>query len=132
MKKKIWMQTWQYGFLPTSRLTALLHPAVKAALPKADVFVFEQQGRILGFAGMNGEFIEGLFVLPGQQSNGIGKQMINHLKTLRSRLSLHVYQKNRRAVQFYLREGFSVTKSQLDCGTGQTELVMDWNLACIF
>lgn len=43
-----------------------------------------------------------------------------------STLSLGVYQKNKRAVSFYLREGFSILSEELDEATGETEYTMIW------
>lgn len=47
--------------------------------------------------------------------------------SVRSTLRLNVYQKNKRAIQFYLREEFSIESESLDGNTGEKELVMVWN-----
>ncbi len=41
--------------------------------------------------------------------------------------SLNVYQKNRRAVNFYLREGLSIVSKEIDEDTGETDYTMAWN-----
>lgn len=48
---------------------------------------------IQGFIGMNGEYIEGIFVSEAMQSQGIGKILLNYVKDIRSKLLLNVYQK---------------------------------------
>ena len=57
---------------------------------------------------------------------GIGKHLLEYVKQTHSTLSLGVYQKNKRAVSFYLREGFSILSEELDEATGETEYTMIW------
>ena len=102
---------------------------VKGLLPQAEVYVYETGGEILGFAGLNGELIEGLFVSEKAQSRGIGKQLLDFLKTKKAELRLNVYQKNTRAIRFYEREGFKVQSEGLDEATGEREYAMTWQQA---
>lgn len=51
---------------------------------------------------------------------------MNLLKECRDTLYLLVYEKNKRAIKFYIREGFFIEKRQVDEGTGETEVVMRW------
>lgn len=52
---------------------------------------------------------------------------INHsMEKKCERLTLQVYQKNAPAVQFYLREGCSISKEQVDEETGEIEYFMEW------
>ena len=46
---------------------------VKEMLPQAEVYVYENDKKIQGFIGLNGEYIEGIFVAAEMQSRGIGK-----------------------------------------------------------
>ena len=100
--------------------------AVREMLPRAEVYVYkgkrggagvEQSGsereEILGFIGLNGEYIEGIFVSHEAQSCGIGKALMDHVKERKQKLLLSVYKKNRRALNFYRRETFaSVRRKQ--------------------
>jgi putative acetyltransferase len=79
-----------------------------------------------GFIGLTGTYIEGIFVSIGARSRGIGKQLLTHVKCLKSRLSLHVYKKNTRAIHFYEREHFQVQSEEIDENTGEGEYVMIW------
>ena len=76
--------------------------------------------------GMNGEYIEGIFVSEAMQSQGIGKILLNYVKDIRSKLFLNVYQKNIPAISFYQREGFEIQYSGLDEATGEKDYVMVW------
>ncbi len=54
------------------------------------------------------------------------KQLLDHAKSFRQRLTLHVYQKNEGAVHFYLREGFLIQSQAREDSTGETEYMMSW------
>lgn len=99
---------------------------VKEMLPQAEVYVYENHGEIQGFVGAAGEFIEGIFVADGMQSQGIGSLLLNYLKDRKARLSLNVYQKNTRAIRFYQREGFQIQGEGLDADTGEKDYEMMW------
>ena len=99
---------------------------VKEMLPQAEVYVYEKGQEIQGFIGLNGEYIEGIFVCDGMQSHGIGKLLLNYVKCKRTKLRLNVYLKNTRAVCFYQREGFEIQCESLDEATGEKEYNMIW------
>lgn len=103
--------------------------AVKEMLPQAEVYVHEDDRtkQIDGFLGLNDNYIEGIFVKKAAQSKGIGTQLLNHAKEVRSTLRLSVYQKNEKAIQFYLREEFDIRSENIDGNTGENEFVMVWN-----
>ena len=100
---------------------------VKALLPQAEVYVYERAGEILGFAGLEGEDIQGIFVSPDMQSRGIGKNLLDFLKTKKAGLHLNVYQKNIRAIRFYEREDFKIQWEGLDEATGEKDYLMAWD-----
>ena len=106
------------------------YEAVKNALPKAEVYVYvnpaTNQGD--GFIGLSEDYIEGLFVKAQARSNGIGRQLLDYAKGTRKSLSLCVYQKNTRALQFYRREGFTVQSKRRDKGTGEPDALMVWSV----
>lgn len=61
-----------------------------------------------------------------QQSQGIGKILLNDTKDKRNELRLNVYRKNTRAISFYQREGFEIQSDGLDEATGERDYVMVW------
>lgn len=99
---------------------------VKEMLPKATVFVYEENGKTQGFVGLMGNYIAGIFVDEKQQSRGIGKQLLEYIKTKHASLSLKVYKKNIRAVSFYQREKFTLKGKQIDENTGEIEYLMEF------
>ena len=92
----------------------------------ATVFVYEDDNAIMGFIGLTENYVAGIFIDANSQSKGIGKALIDYVKKSYSELSLQVYKKNPRAVNFYLREKFVVSNEQTDENTGETEFVMNW------
>ena len=100
--------------------------SVKALLPQAEVYVYENGKNIQGFIGLSCEYIEGIFVSGEAQSQGIGKLLLNFVKDRRTKLCLNVYQKNPQAIHFYQREGFQIQCESLDGATGEKDYVMIW------
>lgn len=80
----------------------------------------------MGFVGMENHYIAGIFVKKQMQSKGIGKLLLGTCKKASSELSLHVYEKNKRAVKFYMGEGFKLLEKQVDEHTGEVEYFMKW------
>lgn len=124
---KIWLKTniEAHSFI-SERYWKENSDAVKAMLPDANIFVYEENNIILGFVGLMDNYIAGIFVNRNHQSRGIGKALLNYIKENNSELTLHVYKKNHRGINFYLREYFIISKEQVDENTGEPELVMNW------
>ena len=95
---------------------------VKKMLPQAEVYVYENDREIWGFIGLNGEYIEGIFVSGEMQSRGIGKRLLDFVKTKKTELRL----KNMRAIRFYQREGFKILREGMDEATGEKDYEMTW------
>ncbi len=49
-------------------------------LLQATVYVYEDNQKIQGFIGLNGEYIEGIFVSEAMQSQSIGKILLNYVR----------------------------------------------------
>lgn len=126
---QIWLETniEAHNFIEKEYWTGN-YEMVKQILPEAEVYVYEDEknGQIVGFIGMNNQYVEGLFVKETAQSRGIGKQLLDHAKSRKTELRLGVYQKNMRAVRFYLRENFLIQAEQMDEDTNETEYIMGW------
>ncbi len=97
---------------------------VREAIAQADVWVWDENGRVEVFAGMVEHYLEGLFVSGAQRGKGIGGLLLKHIKEQSSPLTLHVYSRNAGAVQFYKRHGFGTVSEYIDSETGQPEREM--------
>lgn len=100
--------------------------SVKEMMPKATIYVYEQNDEIQAFIGLIESYVAGIFVSSDLQSKGIGKLLLDYSKGENNNLSLCVYKKNERALNFYLREGFTISTEQVDENTGEIEFVMQW------
>lgn len=99
---------------------------VKDAIENATVYVYEQESKVIGFVSINQEFIEGIFVDRNYRSKGIGKKLIDYCKKNYNTLSLNVYCKNKKAIEFYKREGFEICEKKLEKDNKEFEYVMKW------
>lgn len=126
---QIWLDTniKAHYFIPKEYWTDN-YEMVRSVLPQAEIYVYENDAtkQIDGFIGLSNEYIEGIFVREGIQSNGIGKQLLEYAKCVKSNMSLCVYQENTRAIQFYQREQFVIQSENIDDNTNQKEYVMIW------
>ena len=114
---QIWLETniRAHNFIEKEYWTGN-YEMVKQILPEAEVYVYEDEknGQIVGFIGMNNQYVEGLFVKESAQSRGIGKQLLDYAKSRKTELRLGVYQKNVRAMRFYLRENFLIQEEEME------------------
>jgi len=126
---QIWLDTniKTHSFIPKAYWTGNYF-IVEKVLPQAEIYVYEDDdtNEIVGFIGLAEHFVEGFFVREAAQSHGIGKQLLDYVKEVKSDISLSVYQKNVRAVSFYRREGFAVQSENVDASTGEKEFIMVW------
>ena len=127
------MQIWLHGnldahpFIPASFWTDHFE-TVRDMLPQAELYVHENEAtrQIDGFIGLTENHIEGLFVVKSARSKGIGKALLEYVKSRKPRLTLSVYQKNERALAFYQREQFVVHSEGIDEDTNEAEIQMHW------
>lgn len=102
------------------------YDVVKESMPDALIYIYEENDVIQGFIGLMDDYIAGIFVSVQLQSKGIGKKLLDYAKSKRNKLSLNVYKKNKRAVNFYVGAYFLVSNEQVDENTGEIELSMSW------
>lgn len=100
---------------------------VREMLPKAEVFVSEENGQIRGFIGLIDTCIAGIFVRAAEQSKGVGTGLLHTVMKSRDNLRLNVYKKNMRAVSFYQHYGFQIINQGIDESTSEEEYTMEWH-----
>ena len=99
---------------------------VREMIPKAEVFVSEENGQIRGFIGLIDTYIAGIFVRAAEQSKGVGTGLLQTVMKSRDNLRLNVYKKNMRAVSFYQHYGFQIKNQEIDESTSEEEYMMEW------
>ena len=109
------MQIWlsgnieAHGFVPQTYWQANA-PKVQKQLLQAEVYVYETEGTIQGFVGLQGDYLAGIFVEKQFRSDRIGKQLLDHVKGSHPALSLNVYQKI--SAQWHSTNGRAFLSSQ--------------------
>lgn len=95
-------------------------------LPNARTWVWEENG-LRGFISvLDMRFVGALFVKPEHTGQGIGSALMRHVKLHFTDLSLEVYQKNSRAVNFYHHQGFRIEESAWQDETRHPTWIMRW------
>lgn len=124
---EIWLRSNEeaHSFIPKEYWEGQ-RETVRTLLPQAELYVWQGVGEVNGFLGLDGDRIQGIFVWPAFRGRGIGQDLLDCAKESHDQLTLHVYQKNRPAIAFYERQGFSVTGEGLDEATGEREFTMHW------
>ena len=127
---KIWLDTniQAHNFI-SSDYWRSNYDMVRKILSYAEIYVYQDDSakQIIGFIGLNGNYIEGVFVKETMQSKGIGKMLLDYVKNFKTTLTLSVYQKNKKVIRFYLREKFSIQSENVDDNTEEKEFIMVWN-----
>lgn len=99
---------------------------VKEILPKSEIYVYKEDEIIKGFIGLNNGFIEGIFIKKEYRTHGVGGELLNKAKSLYDVLSLSVYEKNKNALEFYLKRGFEIKEKNIDEDTMESELLLTY------
>ena len=109
-----------HHFLSEADIQFFLPLVRDEALPGLEVWVAQSpSGPLLGFMGLSGAKVEMLFVDPAWHGQGTGRQLLDHARTLKGRLSVDVNEQNPDAHGFYRHYGFvAVGRSERD-GSGR-------------
>jgi GNAT superfamily N-acetyltransferase len=99
-------------YLPTLHTEAETRTFVRdVLLPNNEVWVAEEAGRVIGFAGLGDDCLRHLYVETEEQNRGVGAALLTAAKKHRpTGLRLWVFQKNLGARRFYERHGFTLVR----------------------
>ena len=125
----IWLRASQlaHDFIPAEFWQRRAHDMTTHYLPGAETHVLDLGGSVIGFAALNGDHLEALFIDPDFQRFGHGTHLMAHAMSCRERITLCVYSRNVRAVSFYLRLGFQSVEDRLEPLSGESETLMAWS-----
>lgn len=98
---------------------------VREQLPLAELYIYREQNKILGFLGVTDSYIAGIFVRSDYRKQGIGKKLLDTVKQTHDTLNLSVYEKNSNALTFYDKHGFQKSSESID-ETGECEYHLIW------
>lgn len=114
-----------------ARASALAHPffskefmdlerraVATVHLPKVDTWVWEADGRVVGFMSLIGNEVGALFVDPDFHRAGIGRALIDRARALCGELEVEVFERNLLGRAFYVKIGFELMERKLHEQTG--------------
>ena len=93
-------------------------------LPIADTWVYEIEGKVVGFVSLLGHNVGAIFVHPAMQRKGIGRSLMDHARSLCGPLQLEVFKANHVGRAFYDQYGFEVVEEYFHDALGQPMLKM--------
>jgi ribosomal protein S18 acetylase RimI-like enzyme len=104
---------------------------LRDVLPSAEVWLARRDGEPVGMLVLEGGLLDGLYVAPAAQGQGVGAALLAHAKRLRpDGLELWVFASNRPARAFYRRHGFEVVGGTSGANEeGAPDLRMRWRPA---
>lgn len=78
--------------------------------------------------GLSDDLIEMLFVLPDEQGQGYGKQLIEYAINEKQIGKVDVNEQNEKALRFYLKRGFKITGRDSQDNTGKNFPILHMQL----
>ena len=114
-----------HDFIPSTYWKEKAEDMRNLYLPASKTFVYQTDTVILGFISMVDNYIAAIFVNPESQGQGIGKQLIEYIKKQHTLITLGVYSKNIRSIDFYKRQGFVIINEKIEENTGEFETLME-------
>lgn len=97
---------------------------VKRALSEAEVYVYEINGYVVGFVGIDEGYLEGLFVDKEYRGLGVGTKLVDYIKEKYDFFTLHVFENNYGAVTFYENRGLIKKEESIHEDLGEVEFLM--------
>ena len=122
----IWYQasTLAHPFLENVFVEKVKKDMREIYIPGSETWVYEDKGKVIGFIGMVGNEIGGLFVYPNHQSKGVGQELVKFIREFHDELEVEVFKLNKIGRAFYDKYGFKVIKEDLHEESGQEILRM--------
>ena len=107
-----------HPFLSERFLEVERHEIRNVHLPKADTWVLEAEGHVVGFISLLGSEVGAIFVDPRFHRSGIGWALLDHARTLREELEVEVFRDNAVGRAFYAKYGFEPILQRIHEPTG--------------
>ena len=114
-----------HDFLPPQFWAGERQTIVDVYIPISETWLAEEDAQVVGFIAMLDNKVGGLFIDPAHQRRGIGRQLLDHARSVRDGpLTVHVFKANLVARRFYERYGFSAVREVIEPTTGCEEIEM--------
>ena len=118
---KIWHQAClvAHPFLSESFLESEEQKIRHDYLPTAQTWVYEFEGKPVGFISLLGNEVGAIFVHPSMHRRGIGKALMDNACSLHNTVELDVFEANSIGRAFYAKYGFEPTHEFIHHETGE-------------
>jgi putative acetyltransferase len=120
----------ELAFLPTLHTPEEDQSFFGAVVEEQEVWVWDEDGRILGFAALGDAMLHHLYVEPAEQARGIGAALLAQAKSRREHgFRLWTFQRNANARRFYECRGFDVVEMTDGAGNEEREpdVLYEWH-----
>jgi len=107
-----------HPFLSEDFLKLERHNIPNVYLPKADTWVWEADGHVVGFISLLGNEVGAIFVDPDFHRSGIGRALMDQARALRGELEVEVFERNQLGRAFYAKIGFELMHQKIHDQTG--------------
>ena len=74
-------------------------------IPNTKTWVYEDDGKVIGFIGMLGNEVGAIFIYPSHHGKGIGTKLMDHVATMYDHLEVEVFEENKIGRKFYDKYG---------------------------
>jgi len=111
-----------HPFLTEAFLAQERKNIVELYIPNSETWVLEVDGQVVGFMGLAGNEVGGLFLQPAYHGRKLGKLMMDKALELHGDLEVEVFEKNVIGRRFYDQYGFELMESKLHEPTGEVML----------
>lgn len=124
---EIWLQSnvAEQSFIP-KKYWSKNYKEVLRVMSIATVYIYEEDGVIMGFAGSMEEQMVAITVVDTQRGRGIGSLLLDKLKDEMGILEASVYTKNKGAMSFFQKNEFQAKDIQLEESTGEEIILLNW------
>lgn len=111
-----------HSFLPAEHFAQERIAIASQYLPIVETWVYEHQGKVVGFIALLKQSVGGFFVDPTIQGQGLGRALMNHAVQMKTCLDVEMFEQNMIGRRFYKNYGFTETGHTYHLKTG-TNLV---------
>ncbi|TRX72688.1 GNAT family N-acetyltransferase [Carboxylicivirga sp. M1479] len=115
-----------HSFIPNDYWEKNKEAMATQYLPGSECYLALNEEEIVGFVAMVEDYLAAIFVQTNMQGSGIGKKLLDFIKSKREAIQLKVYKNNFKSIQFYKQQGFSVLSESIEESTNEIEYYMEW------
>lgn len=91
-----------------------------------NIYIYKENNIIKAFFLIEDDYIDELYVNRIYRNQGIGTKIIDYLKENNHVLTLNIFKKNTKGINFYLKKGFKIIEENIEDSTKEEGYFMKW------